>query len=133
MSHFKKIENKLIVNLKNIKVLPKELYRGLSNSKQVTSGLTNRNWWKKNVKEFVMWSTFKDDSIDVTILLNSMNMISELDLKVRLKRICGIQCEIEFKGYDFELPKGIMEFKYYNKEEGEIHPLEILKEVNEGR
>jgi hypothetical protein len=120
-----------ILKLTNIDVQPQEVYRMLSNSKQVTSGLNNREWWKLNVLEFGMWSVYQNESLEIIIVLTSNNELSELDLRVRLKRICGIQCDIHFGIENVSIPQNIIEFKHYKSQGGSRNPLEVTKYVNE--
>lgn len=120
-----------ILKLTNIEVQPQELYRMLSNSKQVTSGLNNREWWKLNVLEFGMWSVYQNESLEIIIVLTSDKNLSELDLRVRLKRICGIQSDIHFGIENVSIPQNIIEFKHYKSQGGARSPLEVTKYVNE--
>lgn len=120
-----------MINLRNINVSPQLLFRLLSNSKQVTAGLNNREWWKKNVLEFGMWSVYKDNSLEVIIILTSGNELSELDIRGRLKRICGIQSEILFGIENVEIPRNLIEFKHYKRKGESRNPNKVSKYVNE--
>ena len=125
--------HEVYVTLKDVKIEPKEFYRLLSNSKQVTSGVSNRQWWKNMVHEFIMWSILNKDSLDIFLIINSNKKLSELDVKVRLKRICGIRPKIFF-GFDkLVLPSSIIEFKHYKNKGESVHSKDIIQYVNEKR
>jgi len=124
-------EFEIILRIRNIDISPQFLYRMLSNSKQVTSGITNRDWWKENILEFGMWSIYGDDSFEVIIYLTSWNVLSELDLNVRLKRICGIQCDITYRMMKEDLPRNIIEFKHYKRERNSMNQNIVIQTENE--
>lgn len=128
------IENhEIYVTIRDVKIEPKELYRLLSNSKQVTSGVSNRQWWKTMVHEFLMWSVFNKDSLDIFLIITSPQKLSELDVRIRLKRICGIRPTILFGQDELVFPMNVVEFKHYKNKGESIHSKDIIQYVNEKR
>lgn len=133
MSVRNKGNHEIYITLKDLGIEPKVLYRLLSNSKQVTSGISNRQWWKTRIDECIMWSIFKRESVDVYLIITSHQKLSELDIRVRLKRISGMKTKILFGFGELVFPTKIIELKHYKHQGKSIHPKEVIQYVDEKR
>ena len=76
---------------------------------------------------------FNKDSLDIFLIITSTQKLSELDVRVRLKRICGIRPTILFGHDELVFPMNIVEFKHYKNKGESIHSKDIIQYVNEKR
>lgn len=99
---------------------PEQLYRVLSNSKQTTANLTNRDWWKGNVRRGFMTWKFREAS-NLTLYLEVKSSVSELDITSRLKKVVGINGSVNVKGLSLpNLDYGIYEVKIFGDYEDDF-------------
>jgi hypothetical protein len=99
---------------------PEQLYRVLSNSKQSTANMTNRDWWKANIRRGFMTWKFREAS-NLTLYLEVKTCVSELDITTRLKKVVGINSSIRMKGLSLpNLDYGIYEVKIFGDYEDDF-------------
>lgn len=81
-------------SLNNGPIEPGVIYSSLSNSKQKTGPLTNRDWWKYYVRGGLMFWTFNESKMEFFIEVDSR--ITELDISTRFRKTMkgGNLCEI---------------------------------------
>lgn len=77
-------------------------FQKLSNSKSVTSGLTNRDWFKNIDSGFYKYSV-TTDTTQIVLAFSSINPITELDLNVRINKIGPKPKELTIGIQDWEL------------------------------
>lgn len=77
-------------------------FQKLSNSKSVTSGLTNREWFKNIDSGFYKYSV-TTDTTQIVLAFSSINPITELDLNVRINKIGPKPKELTIGIQDWEL------------------------------
>ncbi len=74
---------------------PSGFYKLLSNSKSsLPNGLTNRMWWKSLKPSGFYKYKINRDFVDIMMIISSEKIISELELKSRIKKI-GIPLQID--------------------------------------
>ena len=75
----------------------KKLFRFLSNSKQSIGGVSNRDWWRRNV----IWGFYhywcRPESKVTKFYLFMESSVSELVLKTRLVKVVGVGSEVEVR------------------------------------
>ena len=99
---------------------PEQVYRVLSNSKQTTANLTNRDWWKENVRRGFMTWKFRKTS-NLTLYLEVKTGVSEIDITTRIKKVVGINSSVEMKGLSQpSLDYGIYEVKIFGDYEDDF-------------
>ena len=99
---------------------PEQLFRVLSNSKQTTANLTNRDWWKGNVRRGFMTWKFREAS-NLTLYLEVKMGVSELDITTRIKKVVGINSSVKMKGLSQpSLDYGIYEVKIFGDYEDDF-------------
>ena len=77
-------------------------FQKLSNSKSVTSGLTNREWFKNIDSGFYKYSV-TTDTTQIVLAFSSIKPITELDLNVRINKIGPKPKELTIGIQDWEL------------------------------
>lgn len=80
---------------KKITITPSTIIRKLTNSKQTTSRTTNRNWWEKNVTNGFVVNYINKEGLKMEINIQVREELHFLDVKTRIKKICGLTSEVE--------------------------------------
>lgn len=72
------------IELNNSQNEPDTIYRILSNSKQTTGYLTNRDWWKSYVQGGILFWEFNGDKMEFFLEVDTR--VTEMDITTRFRK-----------------------------------------------